>query len=106
MTIRSILHAQLFNPFRVSRLVAYLPQFVRVFYRLMSDQRVSFFAKLVPVLAVLILLSPPMLEQDLLMPVIGEIDDLVILFIAFKLFVWLCPPEVVREHVARISRGA
>jgi uncharacterized membrane protein YkvA (DUF1232 family) len=105
MTIRSILHAQLFNPFRVSRVVAYLPQFVRVFYRLMSDERVSFFAKLVPVLGVLILVSPPMLEQDLI-PFIGEIDDLVVLFVAFKLFVWLCPPEVVREHVAQISRGA
>jgi hypothetical protein len=25
------------------------------------------------------------------------------MFITLKLFVWLCPPDVVREHVARIA---
>jgi len=40
----------------------FLPQFVRVFYRLMRDERVSVLAKAVPLLGVLALISLPLLE--------------------------------------------
>ena len=91
-------------PLQLSRLVGYLPQFVRVFWRLMKDPRVPLLAKLVPVLALLLMMSPPAIELDLV-PILGEIGWLVVGVLAFKLLVWLSPPEVVREHVSRIARG-
>ena len=91
-------------PLQVSRLVGYLPQFVRVFWRLMKDPRVPLLAKLVPVLALLLMMSPPAIELDLV-PILGEIGWLVVGVLAFKILVWLSPPEVVREHVSRIARG-
>jgi len=91
-------------PLQLSRLVGYLPQFVRVFWRLMKDPRVPLLAKLVPVLALLLMVSPPAIELDLV-PILGEIGWLVVGVLAFKILVWLSPPEVVREHVSRIARG-
>ena len=91
-------------PLQLSRLVGYLPQFVRVFWRLMKDSRVPLLAKLVPVLALLLMMSPPAIELDLV-PILGEIGWLVVGVLAFKILVWLTPPEIVREHVSRIARG-
>ena len=91
-------------PLQLSRLVGYLPQFVRVFWRLMKDPRVPLLAKLVPVLALLLMISPPAIELDLV-PILGEIGWLVVAVLAFKILVWLTPPEIVREHVSRIARG-
>jgi hypothetical protein len=98
------LRMRLLPPFQMSRAVAYLPQFVRLFIALMRDSRVSLLAKLVPVLAFLLMLSPPAIELDIV-PVLGEIGWIVVGVVAFKLVVWLSPPEVVREHVSRIARG-
>jgi hypothetical protein len=98
------LRMRLLPPVQMSRMVAFLPQFVRVFWALMNDARVSILAKLVPLLAFLLLLSPPAIELDVV-PVLGEIGWLVVGVLAFKIFIWLSPPEVVREHVNRIARG-
>ena len=38
-------------------------------------------------------------------PVVGEIDWMLTAYIALKVFVWLCPAEVVREHVGQIAHG-
>jgi hypothetical protein len=98
------LRMRMLPPLQMGRMVAYLPQFVRVFWRLMKDSRVSVLAKLVPILALLLMLSPPAIELDVI-PVLGEIGWLVVGIVAFKIFIWLSPPEVVREHVSRIARG-
>jgi uncharacterized membrane protein YkvA (DUF1232 family) len=95
---------QFLGPLQVRGFLMFLPQFVRLFYRLMKDQRVSMIAKLVPFLALLLLLTPPALELDFI-PVIGELDWLLVGYLALRLFLWLCPPDVVREHVLRIARG-
>jgi hypothetical protein len=52
----------------------------------------------------LLMVSPPAMELDLV-PILGEIGWLVVGVLAFKILVWLSPPEVVREHVSRIARG-
>ena len=101
---RSLLRMRLLNPLRVRGLLFYLPQFVRVFYRLMQDPRVSLVAKAVPFLGLLLLFTPPALELDLI-PIVGELDWVLVLLMSCKLFIWLCPPEVVREHVANVARG-
>ncbi len=98
------LRMNLLPPLQLGRLVAYLPQFVRVFWRLMKDARVPILAKMVPVLGFLLMLSPPAIELDMV-PIIGELDWLLIAIVALKVFIWLSPPDVVREHVSRIARG-
>ena len=103
--LRSFLRMRLLSPARISGLVTYLPQFIRVFYRLMIDRRVSILAKLVPFVGLLLLLTPPALELDLI-PGVGQLDWLLVGYLSLKLFLWLCPPEVVREHVAQVGRGA
>jgi hypothetical protein len=101
---RSILSMRLLRPLQMHRILMYLPQFARVFYRLMSDSRVSVLPKLVPVMALLVMLTPPALELDMI-PLIGELDWMLVAFVSFKIFIWLCPPDIVREHVAAIARG-
>ena len=95
---------QLLGPLQMRGLVMFLPQFVRVFWRLMGDTRVSVVAKAVPFLGVLMLFSPPLLDLDFI-PIIGELDWIIVGLICLKLFIWLCPPEVVREHVSNVARG-
>jgi hypothetical protein len=102
---RSFLRMRFLNPAQIGGVVTHLPKFIRVFYRLMSDRRVSLLVKLVPFLGLLLLLTPPALELDLI-PGIGQLDWLLVGYISLKLFLWLCPPDVVREHVARVGRGA
>jgi hypothetical protein len=70
----------------------------------MKDARVPILAKMVPVLGFLLMLSPPAIELDMV-PIIGELDWLLIAIVALKVFIWLSPPDVVREHVSRIARG-
>ncbi len=94
---------QLLSPSRVGGFLTHLPSFLRVFYRLMTDHRVSPIAKLVPLLGLLLLLTPPALELDFI-PLVGELDWLLIIFISLRVFIWLCPPEVVREHVTQVAR--
>ena len=96
---------QLLSPSRLAGLIAHLPSFLRVFYRLMTDRRVSPIAKLVPPLGLLLLFTPPALELDLI-PIAGELDWLLVTIITLKVFIWLCPAEIVREHVARVARAA
>jgi hypothetical protein len=105
VVFRSILRGQLLNPLRVRGFITHLPQFTRVFYRLMVDARVSFLTKAVPLLGLLLLITPPALELDLI-PIIGELDWLLVSYLTLKLFIWLCPPDVVREHVTQVARGA
>lgn len=103
--LRSILRMQLLDPLKVRGFILYLPKFVRVFWRLMNDARVGFTTKAIPFLGLLLLISPPVLELDAI-PIIGELDWLVIGYFSLRLFVWLCPPDVVREHVGRVAHGA
>jgi hypothetical protein len=50
---------RLLSPVGISGVVTYLPHFIRVFYHLMIDRRVSTLAKLVPFVGLLLLLTPP-----------------------------------------------
>ena len=102
---RQFLRMQFLSPMTVGRFAAYLPQFARVFWRLMTDPRVPILPKMVPVLALLLMFTPPALELDFV-PLVGELDWILVTVAALKLFIWLCPPDLVREHVSRIARGA
>ncbi|HSJ59563.1 MAG TPA: DUF1232 domain-containing protein [Anaerolineae bacterium] len=74
----------------------------RLSWRLFRDGRVPGWLKLVPIASLLYLLSPVDILPDLVLPGLGQIDDLAMLLLAAKVFVDLSPPGVVREHLAEI----
>jgi uncharacterized membrane protein YkvA (DUF1232 family) len=71
----------------------------RLAWRLLRDARVPGWAKMIPVAGALYLLSPIDILPEALLPLLGEVDDVVILLLAVKLFIDLSPPGVVREHL-------
>ena len=78
----------------------------RLVWRLFQDRRVSGWVKLIPIAGLVYLLSPIDLLPDLLLPGLGELDDLTIILVSLKMFVDLAPPEIVREHLNNLRRRA
>ena len=87
---------------RGAQVLRHVPSFARLYWRLFRDRRVSFLPKALLVLIGLYLFSPIDVVPDLV-PVIGAVDDLAVGLGGLWLFVQLCPPAVVREHVLRIG---
>jgi uncharacterized membrane protein YkvA (DUF1232 family) len=75
----------------------------RLAWRLWNDSRVPGWVKLIPVAGLIYLLSPIDLIPDLMLPGLGEVDDVVLLLLALKAFVDLSPPGVVREHLEGLT---
>ena len=80
-----------------------LPNLLRLYWRLFRDARVAPWPKALLVGALAYVILPFDVIPDML-PVIGEVDDLVIVIVAARWFIQWCPPEVVREHVQAIDR--
>ena len=72
---------------------------IKLVLRLMSDRRVNFFLKLLPIASLVYLVSPVDLAPGLALPIIGALDDAAVLWIGLSLFMSLCPDEVVQEHL-------
>ena len=92
------------GPRRLLGLVQHLPSFAKLFWRLFKDPRVGFKAKLLALSVFGYLILPADLLPDLL-PALGHVDDILLLFLGAKGFIALCPREVVQEHVKRIAEG-
>ena len=71
--------------------------------RLMADRRVSFFLKLLPLASLAYLVSPVDLAPGVVLPVIGVLDDAAVLWIGTNLFVELCSPLIVKEHMNELQ---
>jgi hypothetical protein len=69
---------------------------LRLVLRLMTDSRVSFLLKLLPISTLIYMFMP-------LDAAIPYIDDAVIFGLGTYFFIELCPPDVVEEHQARIA---
>lgn len=67
----------------------------RLIGRLMMDSRVNPLVKLLPVASIAYAVWP--------IDVPGPIDDAVVLWLGTTLFVELCPPDVVQEHLQAIQ---
>jgi uncharacterized membrane protein YkvA (DUF1232 family) len=81
----------------------------RLAWRLLNDGRVPGWVKLIPFAGLLYLISPIDLIPDLMLPGLGEVDDIVLLLLALKMFVDLSPPGIVREHLEDlfgVAKGA
>lgn len=72
--------------------------------RLMMDARVPVLPKLIVPLVALYVLSPLDVVPDVLL-VLGQLDDVALLFFGTKLFINLCPPDVVMEHRRALGGG-
>ncbi len=68
-------------------------------WRLLWDPRVSGFAKLVPIAAVLYAASPVDVLMDWSLPGIGVLDDAAVVLVAMRLFPRLAPRHVVADHL-------
>lgn len=97
-------HVARHHPWTVVQFVRHLPNFFRLFLRLLSDQRVSAWAKALLVGAAIYAVSPLDFLPDL-MPVLGQVDDLTLFVMACRWFIQLCPRGVVQEHVQRLDRS-
>jgi uncharacterized membrane protein YkvA (DUF1232 family) len=79
---------------------------IKLILRLIGDRRVNPWLKIIPVAGVLYLLSPLDLIPDIALPVIGELDDAAVLWLTNYLFIELCPPQIVQEHVRLLTAGS
>ena len=75
---------------------------IKLIVKLLGDGRVSPWLKILPIGGILYMLSPLDIIPDIAFPVIGELDDLAIIWLTNHFFIELCPPEVVREHVQNL----
>jgi len=89
---------------RFIQLISHLPSFLKLFSRLVRDPRVSFSPKIVLLFTLAYLVAPVDLLPDFIIG-LGQIDDLMILYLGCRLFLKLCPKEVVQEHVQAIAAG-
>jgi uncharacterized membrane protein YkvA (DUF1232 family) len=92
------------GPQRILLFFYHLPNFLRLFWRLLKDWRVG----LLPKGLLILVLAYTVIPLDFLpdfVPALGQIDDLLVIFLGMKGFVRLCPPDVVREHVKAIGAG-
>ena len=69
---------------------------IKLVLRLMGDPRVNPLLKLLPIGSLVYLLIPE--------PILGPLDDATVMGLGLYLFVELCPPEIVQEHMAELTR--
>lgn len=93
------------NPTHALQMLLNLPKIIKLIYRLFKDGRVPFYLKGILLLALAYVISPLDLIPDFIMPIVGQIDDLIILVAASKYFLKNCPVHVVEEHVLNIQQG-
>jgi uncharacterized membrane protein YkvA (DUF1232 family) len=89
---------------RFFQLLVHLPSFLKLFLRLVKDPRVNLAPKLVVLGALAYLVLPTDLVPDFV-PGLGHADDVAVVLAGLKLFLRLCPPAVVQEHVRSIAAG-
>ena len=90
-----------------NELMAWLREFFSQFglaWKLFWDDRVPFGTKIVPLLTLFYLLMPIDLVPDAFLGV-GQMDDLVILLVGLRIFISLCPLELVDEHKHAFNYG-
>jgi uncharacterized membrane protein YkvA (DUF1232 family) len=77
---------------------------VRVSLRLLREPRVPLLLKLIPVLAGAYVISPLDFVPDVL-PIIGQLDDIGIVFIALETFLRFSPADAVDFHRSAVAEG-
>ena len=78
-----------------------LVQQIKLVYYLVRDRDVPIYLKVLPFLGVLYVLFPIDIITDFV-PVLGQIDDLMILTIGAKVFIEMAPAPVVAKYMAQM----
>jgi hypothetical protein len=68
---------------------------IKLILKLLGDRRVNVLLKILPIGSLIYLVMPDLAP--------GPIDDAAVMWLATYLFVELCPPEVVREHLEALK---
>ena len=68
---------------------------IKLIFRLITDPRISPLLKLLPFGSLLYFIIPDL--------AIGPIDDVAVVWLGAYLFVELCPPDVVQEHLEALK---
>ena len=74
---------------------------LKLIVRLMGDKRVSPYLKLLPIASLVYLISP--VDLVMAIPGVSALDDMAIVSLGAYLFVEFCPPDVVQEHMKKLS---
>ncbi len=73
----------------------------KLIVRLMGDKRVNSFLKLIPIGSLIYLISPIDLISGI--PGVSALDDVALVSLGAYLFIEFCPPEVVQEHMQKLT---
>jgi uncharacterized membrane protein YkvA (DUF1232 family) len=84
-------------------LIRRLPMYIRLVWALIRDGRVPAQQKLILVGIGAYLFFPIDLIPDFV-PVLGQLDDLAVVLLGLDLFIRSAPPDIVEEHLAKISQ--
>jgi uncharacterized membrane protein YkvA (DUF1232 family) len=79
-----------------------ITQRIKLILRLLGDSRVSFWLKLLPLGSLAYLISPVDFLPGLLAPFFGALDDVAIVWAGLYMFIEMCPPQLVQEHLKAI----
>ena len=74
---------------------------LKLIARLMGDKRVNPFVKLLPVASLAYLIWPIDLIAGI--PGVSALDDVALVSLGAYLFIEFCPPEVVQEHMQKLT---
>ena len=88
-----------------SRYMLELVTRVRLWWRLIRDPRVSDILKLLLLGSALFYVFWPADLLPDIVPVLGQVDDALVVLLALRLFEHLVPPALVREHLAALRSG-
>jgi uncharacterized membrane protein YkvA (DUF1232 family) len=84
-------------------LIRRLPTYIRLVWALIRDGRVPAGQKLILAGIGAYLFFPIDLIPDFV-PVLGQLDDLAVVLLGLDLFIRSAPPDIVEEHLAKISQ--
>jgi len=90
------------DPARTASWLADMLKQGRLILRLLGDRRVPIWPKLIIPATIAYIVWPIDLLMDPMLG-LGQLDDVAVLLIGLKLFVELCPTDVVRQHLEQLS---
>lgn len=73
----------------------------RLVFYLMRDSEVPAYLKLLPLIAIAYVLFPFDLAPDLV-PILGQVDDMMALLVGAKVFVEMAPPHIVERYMDQL----
>ena len=83
--------------FRLLPILYIVVPFLKLVWRLLRDRRVPLFTKIIPVIAFLYLAWPTDVIKDFI-PILGHLDDLVVVSLLLLLFIAASPGQVVADQ--------